>query len=219
MRRTESNTSRRLTGTLIMGVIAVALVAGALILAPKLAEKADNENDNAEPTEDFAVEEPLFPDEQDATVTTFTLTNVETGDTFKASLDTDTLAWSIDEAVVEAPEGQVVDSTSLQSAVFSLPTLTPNRTLDQIEALGNYGLDAPAFTLEFTTSAGKTHTLEIGGQNPGGAAYYARVDGSDNVYLIPTYVLDPLFAFLTTPPYAEPTATPEPTAEATEPSS
>ena len=107
----------------------------------------------------------------------------------------------------------------MQSAVFSLPSLTPNRTLDQIEALGTYGLDNPAYTLEFTTSAGKTHEIEVGGQNPGGAAYYVRVDDSNDVYLIPSYVLDPFFEFLVTPPYIEPSPTPSATAEPTEPSS
>lgn len=214
MPATSPSADRRLTNALIMGAVASLIILGAIFLPDWLKEQseaAEADNDNAEPTESAAIPDPLFPDESAAVVTSFTLTNAETNDTLAATLDTDTLAWSIDESPTDPEPDQVVDTSRIEQAVFSLPTMTPTRELDAIQALTQYGLDNPVFLLEFATTAGETHEIEIGAQNPGGAAYYIRVDGRDTIYLMPSYIFDPLIDMFTTPPYAVPTPTLEPT--------
>jgi hypothetical protein len=139
-----------------------------------------------------------------------------------ATMDFDTLNWTVDEAPEDADLTLEVDSSRLLQAVSAMPTIIPIRVLDDIEALGTYGLGEPRYTIEFTTTEGETHTLKIGTQNPGGSAYYTQVDNLSGVYLIPVYYVDQVLGLLTTPPLIEPLPegtgepTGEPTAEATE---
>jgi hypothetical protein len=74
-----------------------------------------------------------------------------------------------------------------------------------------FGLEAPAYTVSFTTDAGDVNTLQLGNKNPAGNAYYALLnDDTETVYLLNNASrLTTLSALAAKPPYI-PTATPTP---------
>lgn len=51
-----------------------------------------------------------------------------------------------------------------------------------------YGLDAPQSTMTITTTAGVSHTLDIGKEIVSGNGYYVRLAGRDAVYIMNSYV-------------------------------
>ncbi len=206
------NRNQRLTATLIIGLIAVALVL-VVILALNRDEEVDG-GEGAETTDEAPGQ--LFPEAGfDESVTRVRVVDNESGVAITALLDPETLTWSIDGAPEGSDTGLGVDGDRIMQAVFSLPTLTPSRVLTEIESLGTYGLEEAAYRIEFTTTAGRSYTLDIGAANPGGAAYYVRIPDSPDVYLIPVYNLDPVLGWLETPPFLQPTPDPNatPTAE------
>lgn len=206
------NLNRRMTTTLILGIVAIALV-----LVAVFALGGGEEDETAEATEEgeSAIPEPLFPDEQMDAVSSVTVVENETGRRFAASLDVQSLAWQIDEVPEDvAQEGMEADTATINVAASSLTSLTPIRDLGELEALATYGLDNPRYNLTFTTTSGVTHELLLGSENPGGAGIYARVDSRDGVYILPAFAVEQLIGFLDAPPYAQPTL--EPTGEATQ---
>jgi hypothetical protein len=210
-------TNSRMTTTLVMGVLALVLVLFAIYGLPKLQEASENDN-IAEATDEEPVPDPLFPDEQSATVMYVRVVDNEENKALAATMDFNTLTWTVDEAPEDADMTLDVDSSRLLTAVTSIPTIIPERVLDEIEALGTYGLGEPRYTIEFTTTEGKTHTLKIGSANPGGSAYYTKVDNLSGIYLIPVYYVDQVLQLLTTLPLVTPMpeGTGEPTAEPTD---
>jgi Domain of unknown function (DUF4340) len=206
------NTNRRLTTALIVGGFAVALVLAAVFLLPKL-EENKAANATSEPTEETLG--PLFPDEQGVVVNHFRIVDNTTEVAVAANLGSDATSWTIEEAPKDANTGLGVDANAILTNVGPLPSIIPQRKLENVDDLAAFGLDKPLYTLEFTTTGDKTHKLEIGNKNPGGAAYYILVDGSPDVYLISTYYLDPTIGMAAKPPYIQPspgpgTGTPDP---------
>ena len=194
---------KRLTSTLVIGVIAVALVAAFLIVSNK--DAGGGATGDTTPTPDA-----LFPQESVTTVTHFRVTDQSSGDVLEATLSADGSEWVINDAPEGSDTGLGVDYATISQAVTSLTTLRPTRTLSEIESMATYGLDQAAYTIEFNTSGGGSHTLEIGDQDPGGASYYITADGSPNVNLVSSFSIDPTLNLVKTPPYIQPTATPGP---------
>ncbi len=207
------NRNARLTGALVIVILALALVLVAIFIV----QPADN--DNAASTDEAeALPGPLFPDiEFEEVVTSFRVTDNQTGATVAASVsgEGEEAVWSIDEAPEGTDTGLGVDEQSIRLNVAPLTTIRPNRVLSEIESLGIYGLEESRYTIEFTTSGGRTYQMDIGSQNPGGSAYYVRVPGSTEVYLIPVYSLDSLLRYVETPPFVQPTPDPNITPSAT----
>jgi hypothetical protein len=81
---------------------------------------------------------------------------------------------------------------------------------DNVTDLAQYGLDSPALTVTLVLSGATVPKAEllVGKPNVDGSAYYARPQGSNAVYLLNNTLIEPLKGWLTTPPIAQPTATP-----------
>jgi hypothetical protein len=56
--------------------------------------------------------------------------------------------------------------------------------------LKQYGLSEPAVKLEVKLKNGSTHRVELGGRDPIGLSAYAKIDGSQNVALVPAALLN-----------------------------
>jgi hypothetical protein len=200
---------KRLTSTLVIGVIAVALVAAFLILSNKEADNTAAEDATPPPAD-------LFPEEAITTVTHIRVTDHSNGNVLEATLSAEGSEWVINDAPEGSDVGLGVDYATISQAVTPLTTLRPTRTLNEIESMATYGLDQAAYTIEFDTSGGGSHTLEVGDQNPGGSSYYITADGSPDVSLVSSFSIDPAVNLVKTPPYIQPTATPGPSPTPTE---
>lgn len=64
----------------------------------------------------------------------------------------------------------------------SVASLTAKRELKDPDDIADYGLDAPAYTISYTTADGKEGAVYIG--NLTGEDYYAMVEDSDQIYTI-----------------------------------
>lgn len=68
--------------------------------------------------------------------------------------------------------------------------ITADRELEDGDTLADYGLDAPAYTLEYTDDSGETVTVNFGSLT--GDDYYVSVSGSDSVYTVAATLADDL---------------------------
>jgi hypothetical protein len=222
-----NNLQRRL---IVVGVILLLFVGVVLVL--RFVDLGGGEDEGS--TADLAdMPEPLFPDEVFSTVTFVRLVDNQTGAVFQATGSADdAMAWTIDEmpeltptptpeATAEGEEtgGEAVelvpDPTRILSAAGQLASITPTRTLSQVEALSTYGLGAdPHYTIEFTTNAGNDYTLYVGEQNPAGTSYYVGLPDQPEVHLVSAFSLSSLLGFLTAPPLTVPTPIPSEMPEA-----
>jgi hypothetical protein len=78
-----------------------------------------------------------------------------------------------------------VDELTINSLISALADLKIQRHLDNVpeDTLKNYGLDKPAFTVEFQV-AGQTHQLRFGHKVPGDQNIYAQKDTEPGVLVI-----------------------------------
>jgi len=196
---------KRLIAIGVMAVLAIAL-----ILVIRLVDFGKKEEETADETEQI---EPLFPDEL-GNVTAIEVINNETGQTFQASRG-EGESWEIVEAAEGTDTGLGIDEFRLATPLFGLPGLTPNRVLNDVERLSDFGLEDVLYTVKFETSTGMSHTLYVGAKNPGGMAYYVQIPNDPQVYLISSYNLEDLLTFPENPPYIQPTPDPDATPEAT----
>lgn len=195
--------------TIVLLLVAI-LLAGFLVLTRSGTLTIGDEDEDAE-GEDSPSFDPLFEEAQGDVVVSFSITDEETGDRFAA--EAGEAGWTVTETAVEPEEGQVLDGFRLDNATSSLTGMVTSRQLTEIENLTQYGLDSARYTLVFNTGGGGEFTLFIGGQTPGEGSYYTQRPGDQGVNLVSAAVLDTFIEFLSAPPYAEPTPTPEPTAE------
>lgn len=65
-----------------------------------------------------------------------------------------------------------------------------DRELDDADALADYGLDEPAYTLEYTDASGETAAVDFGDLT--GDYYYALVNGAAPVYTVSASFVDSL---------------------------
>ena len=88
---------------------------------------------------------------------------------------------------VVAPVETAADDVAATSVAASLATLEINRVLEEGPVdLEPFGLDAPALDVSFA-AAGDSQRLLVGDATPTGADRYAKLDGSDRVFLIAGY--------------------------------
>lgn len=190
-----------------IGVMAVLAIA--LILVIRLVD-FDKEEETVAEAEQI---EPLFPGEL-GSVTAVEVIDNQTGQTFQASRG-EGETWEIVEAAEGTDAGLGIDEYRLLSPLFSLPSLTPTRVLNDVERLSDFGLEDVRYTVKFETNIGTAHTLYIGSKNPGGTAYYVQLPNDSQVYLISSYNLEDLLTFPENPPYIQPTPDPEATVDET----
>ena len=65
-----------------------------------------------------------------------------------------------------------------------LAALKAERIIPEPDALADYGLEEPAYTLTARTDSGESTTLLLGSLDPGGSHRYAMLDGGTEVYTV-----------------------------------
>lgn len=83
-----------------------------------------------------------------------------------------------------------LDQSYLQNIVDGMCAITADRKLEDGDALADYGLEEPAYTVQLTDSEG--NTTQIGFGDLTGDNYYVNVNGSDQVYTVASTTLDDL---------------------------
>ena len=107
--------------------------------------------------------------------------------TFAFSYDTENETWSYD-----SDEHFPVTQSYLTSISSDLKSLTAERKLEEVQDdLSVYGLDNPSCTITAKGSDDTEVTIQIGSLNSYNSDYYAKVEGSDDIYTIASsYVSD-----------------------------
>ena len=109
---------------------------------------------------------------------------------------------------VLSPKKHDGDDRKIDRALSHLISASPTRVITGTKDLRGFGLDSPKWYITLKTSQGKVVTLRIGNQNPSGVSYYVQLEGEkDKIYMIPTFPIDEITAFLNKPPL-KPTPTP-----------
>ena len=75
-----------------------------------------------------------------------------------------------------------------KTVVDAMGQLSADRELEDADALEEYGLDHPTYTVTLTDEDGTVTTIKVG--NATGNDYYATVDDTEKVYTIPATSLD-----------------------------
>jgi hypothetical protein len=121
--------------------------------------------------------------------------------------NTETTVWSIRE-----PISDTADPIIVGNLVDTLQNLSAQSELTGTTDLAQYGLAGQPLSVTFTFSSteGMQRTLLIGDASPDGSTYYVKRADTPNVFLVSNFTLEPLRSWLTTPPKAQPTATPIP---------
>jgi hypothetical protein len=121
--------------------------------------------------------------------------------------NTETTVWSIREPISDTADPIVVGNLA-----DTLQNLSAQAELTGTTDLAQFGLEGQPLSATFTFSAidGIQRTLLIGDSTPDGGAYYVKRGDTPSVFLVPNYTLEPLRTWVTTPPKAQPTATPLP---------
>lgn len=83
-----------------------------------------------------------------------------------------------------------LDQSYLQNIVDGMCAINADRKLEDGDALADYGLEEPAYTVQLTDSEG--NTTQIGFGDLTGDNYYVNVNGSDQVYTVASTALDDL---------------------------
>ena len=107
--------------------------------------------------------------------------------TFAFSYDTENETWSYD-----SDEHFPVTQRYLTSISSDLKSFTAERKLEEVQDdLSVYGLDNPSCTITAKGSDDTEVTIQIGSLNSYNSDYYAKVEGSDDIYTIASsYVSD-----------------------------
>lgn len=107
--------------------------------------------------------------------------------TFAFSYDTENETWSYD-----SDEHFPVTQSYLTSISSDLKSFTADRKLEEVQDdLSVYGLDNPSCTITAKGSDDTEVTIQIGSLNSYNSDYYAKVEGSDDIYTIASsYVSD-----------------------------
>lgn len=77
-----------------------------------------------------------------------------------------------------------VNGTELDALREDLAALKAERIIPEPDALADYGLEEPAYTLTARTDSGESTTLLLGSLDPGGSHRYAMLDGGTEVYTV-----------------------------------
>lgn len=77
-----------------------------------------------------------------------------------------------------------VRNTELDALREDLAALKAERVIPEPDALADYGLEEPAYTLTARTGSGESVTLLLGGLDPGGSDRYAMLAGGTEVYTV-----------------------------------
>ena len=117
---------------------------------------------------------------------------------------------SEDEMVVEKFKDLPINSTTIDSLVSSLTTITATEKVnDAPESEGVFGFDTPLATVSVTYRDGTEYSFEIGNETPLKDGYYFRETGKTAIYIVEstlaTAVLQKSTDFIGTAMYSAPT--------------
>ncbi len=91
---------------------------------------------------------------------------------------------------ITAPKALPADQSSVTSITSAVSSLSSDRVVDDnVSAadLAGYGLAPPVVTLKFTMNDGKTSTLLVGEDTPGGSDVYAKLEGDNRLFTMGSY--------------------------------
>lgn len=163
-------------GTLILAILAVALMAAVLLL-----------KEPAKPEEEAAETRYLFKMDE-AKIRRIALTS---DGTVIAAVRGDR-KWS-----VEKPVAAPGNKEEWNNMALALATLDYDRVVDdQGRNPASYGLDRPALVVTFEDEKSKVYKVEFGLENPTGSSYYARRGNDPKIYLVSRYTRDKFTADL-----------------------
>lgn len=83
-----------------------------------------------------------------------------------------------------------LDQSIPEQITEEISQITADRELEDGDALEDYGLDSPVYTLEYVDDAGETVTVNFG--NLTGDDYYVSVSASDSIYTVASTLADDL---------------------------
>ena len=135
---------------------------------------------------------------KESDIATFSISDT-TGRSVSFSKDANN-AW-----VLAGQTASTTISTTVESALSSIVSLTSMVKMDPSIAPEQIGLLNPSKTLVIQTTDGSKYTLDIGSVTAIGSGYYARLNG-DAPVVVGKYTLDTVLALLDKPPIV-PTAT------------
>src|SRR5579863_5204520 len=84
---------------------------------------------------------------------------------------------------ITAPKPLAADQSSITSITSAVSSLSSDRVVDDnVTDLASYGLAPPVVTAKFTMADGKSSTLLLGENTPGGNDVYAKLDGDPRLF-------------------------------------
>ncbi len=169
-----SNKKKR-SSTLIILLLAMIIMVAACVLLIKYKDKQANVDSEVDTAED-----------------TVTIATLET-DTIKSiyySNENSEMTLVLDDEGVwkySEDESFPVNQTYAGNMQSALSTVTSSRTItESTEGLENYGLDTPTVQVVATLKDGTSTSIAIGDEAPSADGYYATVNGSSEIYIVPT---------------------------------
>jgi hypothetical protein len=110
---------------------------------------------------------------------------------------------------ITLPGLATADQALASEAETQINALEISTIIDPVNALSDYGLEFPAYTIKLNYSNAVEHKIEVGASTPTGSGYYVQLDDKA-VYIVSQYSLDAVTSLISNPPYP-PTVTPSPT--------
>jgi len=110
-------------------------------------------------------------------------------------------AWA-----VSLPNAAAADQSLAGAAEIQVNALGIVTQIGTVANFGDFGLDAPAYTIKLSYYSGAQHKIEVGDLTPTSSGYYVQLDDGD-VYVVSQYSLDAVLELVNNPPYL-PTPTP-----------
>jgi hypothetical protein len=93
--------------------------------------------------------------------------------------------------VITQPISASADESALNSLIGDLVSARVDREFAPDGGnLKQYGLSEPAVKLEIKLKSGQTHRVELGSRDEGGLSAYGKIDGSQNVAILPASLLN-----------------------------
>lgn len=126
-------------------------------------------------------------DEEDLSIDTFAGFSTDDVETVSYNCEDtlQTFTKEDDEWVYTNDKTIDIDEDLVDSMLSVLSNLECERVVaDNLSSTADYGLDDPEMTITLSLSDGTQKILYIGSQNPITSAYYAFVEGEDNIYLL-----------------------------------
>ena len=112
------------------------------------------------------------------------------GVTLTRAKDSTSLEFQDNKWLIKQPINALADESTMNSLVGDLVSARIERNLTASgDQLKTYGLAEPAVKLEIKLKNGQTHHVELGARDPIGSSAYARIDGSQDIALLPASLL------------------------------